>query len=111
MMKHIYIAGPYSHGFFNVLNAIDRADKIQVEIPDVVVFLPHLYHFWASYYPHHDEEFWLDIDLAWLSRCDCIYRMPGDSDGADMEVAKANELGLPVFYNMIDLIKWSKEDL
>lgn len=32
-----------------------------------------------------------------LSRCDAVLRLPGASRGADMDVAHAQELGLPVF--------------
>lgn len=32
-----------------------------------------------------------------LSRCDAVYRIPGASNGADLEVAKAREMGLPVY--------------
>lgn len=32
-----------------------------------------------------------------LSRCDAVLRIPGSSRGADMDVAHARELGLPVF--------------
>jgi hypothetical protein len=32
-----------------------------------------------------------------LSRCDAVLRLPGASRGADMDVAHARELGLPVF--------------
>lgn len=32
-----------------------------------------------------------------LGRCDAVFRMPGASHGADLEVAKARDMGLPVF--------------
>lgn len=31
-----------------------------------------------------------------LERCDALLRLPGESRGADMDVARARELGLPV---------------
>ena len=109
-MKHVYLAAPYGKESINVLHAIDMAEEIQENVSDVVVFLPHLYHYYAIFHPYHSEKHWLDIDLAWLAKCDCIYRMPGKSDGADIEVTRAIMLGLPVFHNMADLIKWSKEE-
>lgn len=36
-----------------------------------------------------------------IERCDALLRLPGDSRGADMDVARARELGLPV-YTSID---------
>jgi hypothetical protein len=35
-----------------------------------------------------------------LSRCDAVLRLPGASRGADMDVAHARELGLPVFTSL-----------
>ena len=32
-----------------------------------------------------------------LSRCDAVLRLPGESRGADLDVARAHELGLPVY--------------
>ena len=38
-----------------------------------------------------------------LSRCDAVLRLPGASRGADLDVARARELGLPVFERVEDL--------
>jgi hypothetical protein len=38
-----------------------------------------------------------------LSRCDAVFRIPGASNGADIEVAKAKEMGLPVFTRIEDV--------
>jgi hypothetical protein len=38
-----------------------------------------------------------------LSRCDAVFRIPGVSNGADIEVAKAREMGLPVFTRIEDV--------
>ncbi len=35
-----------------------------------------------------------------LSRCDAVFRIAGQSNGADMEVAKAREMGLPIFTDL-----------
>ena len=35
-----------------------------------------------------------------LSRCDAVFRIPGASNGADIEVAKAREMGLPVYTHL-----------
>lgn len=43
---------------------------------------------------------WLGIDLAWVDVCDCLVRLPGESKGADMEVARAMERGVPVFFDL-----------
>ena len=38
-----------------------------------------------------------------LARCDAVLRVPGASRGADLDVARARELGLPVFERVEDL--------
>lgn len=43
---------------------------------------------------------WLGIDLAWVDVCDFLVRLPGESKGADMEVARAMERGIPVFHTL-----------
>jgi len=34
--------------------------------------------------------------IAILSKCDAIYRIPGESKGADLEVEYAKEHGIPI---------------
>lgn len=100
--SRIYIAGPYTKGDVaqNVRNAIIIADRLaQV---GYVPFIPHLSHFWHLLCPH-DWEFWLDQDLDWLEVCDCLLRLPGESVGADREVERAFELGIPVYLEIHDL--------
>ena len=38
-----------------------------------------------------------------LQHCDAVLRLPGDSTGADQDVAIARELGLPVYYRVEDI--------
>ncbi len=94
--KYIYIAGPLCKGdvAVNVRNAILAADTLLSF--EYAVFLPHLTHFWHLVLPNEYED-WLRLDLAWLEKCDCLIRLPGESSGADREAARARELGLPVF--------------
>jgi hypothetical protein len=41
-----------------------------------------------------------------LARCDAVFRIPGASQGADIEVAKAREMGLPVYTNIEQIPQW-----
>lgn len=50
------------------------------------------------------HEQFIEIDLSWVSTCDAILRLPGESIGADMETAFAVENGIPVFTDIDDLI-------
>jgi hypothetical protein len=98
----IYVAGPYTGGdpAVNVKNAIDAGNAIANlgHIP----FIPHLTHFWHMFHPH-EYEFWLQQDLEWLKVCDAILRLPGESGGADKEVAFAEQNGIPVYGEIVDI--------
>lgn len=49
----------------------------------------------------HDE--WMEMDLQWLATCHALLRLPGESKGADEEVAVAREKGIPVHHDVTDL--------
>lgn len=93
----IYIAGPYSapDPCINTHRAIAYADVL-LQRDLCVPVVPHLSHFWHTMHPHPYGD-WIRMDLALLERCDGVIRLAGDSPGADGEVARANELGLPVY--------------
>jgi nucleoside 2-deoxyribosyltransferase len=61
-----------------------------------VPFIPHLSLAWEAQDPQHYET-WMSWCFAWLSKCDAVVRLPGESSGADREVGYAKRLGLPVF--------------
>ena len=97
--KRIYIAGPYTKGdvAINVRVAILAGNKLaQV---GYVPFIPHLSHFWHLLYPRLTE-FWYQYDFAWLELCDCLVRLPGESVGADLEVRRAKDLGIPIYWSV-----------
>lgn len=104
MKKKAYVSGPYTKGdpCVNVHNAVMASNKLMDA--GFVVFCPHLSHFWHSMTPRPYED-WMEIDLAFLPACDFLIRLPGDSKGADIEVAEARKAGLRVYYSMEDLLK------
>ena len=91
----VFISGPYTKGDVaqNVRAAIEAADLLLAQGYDP--YVPHLTHFWHLLYPH-DYEQWIALDLKWLSLCDLVVRLSGESVGADGETAEANRLGIPV---------------
>ncbi|KKL65190.1 hypothetical protein LCGC14_2157470 [marine sediment metagenome] len=93
----IYVAGPYTKGdvAINVRNAIMIGDRLLSQC--FTPFIPHLTHFWHLLKPR-DYQVWIDYDLKMLEGCEALYRMSGVSPGADGEVDRAKELGIPVFY-------------
>jgi hypothetical protein len=99
----VYIAGPYTKGdvAVNVAIAVDAGTK--VADAGHHPFIPHLSHFW-HYRNVRPYEFWLDQDMAWLRVSEALIRLPGESSGADKEVAEAERLGIPVFYSAEDFL-------
>lgn len=93
--KKVYIAGPYTKGdvALNVHAALEAAEKV-VAVGGIP-FVPHLTHFWHLIFPH-PYRMWLAYDAEWLLACDVVLRLPGESAGADEEVALAQKLGVPV---------------
>ena len=53
------------------------------------------------------EEYQYPVAHRLLSRCDAVLRIPGASRGADMDVAHARELGLPVFTSVDEIRAFS----
>lgn len=112
MKKKIYIAGPYSSGniMYNIRYAIKAGNWILEN--GGIPFIPHLTGFWDMLAPH-DYEIWMSYDVEWLKSCDAVYRLPGESSGADRELAIAKELGIPIFFSNalddMDLIDFIRE--
>ena len=46
------------------------------------------------------HEAWMECDLPYVLVADALVRMPGESPGADAEVAYAESLGIPVYYGV-----------
>lgn len=94
----VYVAGPLTTGNQdrNVNRAVKVADNIRAW--GGVPIIPHLSTIWAMISDRHwSYEDWMEVDFAYIKRCDALYRMPGDSPGADREVRYAESLGIPVF--------------
>lgn len=106
---YIYVAGPYSKGdvVLNIREAVQVGDALRLwgHVP----FIPHMTYAWHMIVPH-EVEYWYEYDLQWLEKCDALYRIAGESLGADKEVARAKELGLPIFYNFTDLYEYLSEN-
>jgi hypothetical protein len=102
-MAHIYVAGPYSTGdtMLHIRAAIKAADALMVA--GFVPYVPHLTGFWHVISPKPYED-WMELDMAWLRRCDAVLRLPGESSGADREVALAAGLDMPVYTDLGELI-------
>ena len=103
-MKKVYISGPYSTNgtIYNIRLAIEAANTLL--LAGFAPFVPHLNFSWDIIYPHSYDT-WLNWCIAWVPACDCLLRIPGISPGADIEVALARELGIPVYETICELIE------
>jgi hypothetical protein len=109
----IYVAGPLSKGnvALNIREALQTADLLwQLGFVPIV---PHLTHFWNCMIPHEDtryaDSFWMMYDFAVLAHCDALFRIPGESIGADMEEQFCNDANIPVFYELGALRQWQNK--
>lgn len=106
----VYVAGPYSKPdpCMNTHHAIWVAEQIiKMTNGEVSPVVPHLTHFWHTMEPH-PYEFWLSYDLDLLARCDLVLRCHGASSGADAEVVKAMEWGIPVVFDVESVVEWNE---
>jgi len=105
-MKKIYIASPYTKGdtALNVKAQIDVADEL-IDL-GFAPFCPLYSHFQHMMHPRPYED-WIWLDNVWVLACDAVLRLPGESRGADGEVALAKANGIPVAYSIADVCAMS----
>lgn len=67
-------------------------------------YIPHSTHFWHMLFPK-PWSYWLELDKEFLLICDAIYRINGESKGADLEIEFAKEYDIPQFDDITKLCK------
>lgn len=100
----VYVAGPMSHGdvFDNMVRGIKAGRQMVAD--GLAPYIPHLDLFLmgASYIDTNTHTLqWnsaLEWDLEWVASSEAVYRLEGPSKGADLEVERAIEHGIPVFF-------------
>lgn len=99
----VYIASPYTVGDVgvNVKRQIDTAHELLDK--GFSPYAPLLAHFLHIARPRAYDE-WVLLDDEWLEVCDAVLRLPGESKGADREVALAKELSIPIFTTIEALV-------
>ncbi len=108
-MKYIYIAAPYTINdpVTNTGDAIRSANILAEE--GYIPFIPHLTLFWHYLRPH-SIDFWYKYGIEWLKKCDCLIRLPGESSGADREIAIAELLRIPIYYSILEFLDSEKQE-
>ncbi len=101
MSKHIqklrvYVAGPYTKPdpCANTHTAIAAGNAL-LDM-GFAPYVPHLNLLWNTVTPRQEAD-WYDLDNQFLTCCDAVLRLPGESVGADAETELARSLGIPVF--------------
>jgi hypothetical protein len=106
----VYVAGPINGSgrqFDNLRRALDAGTELMELGLDP--FIPHLNLLWSfAQGAEVDVPRWQAWDDNWLSACDALYRLPGESPGSDHEDALARRLGIPVFYTLSSVVAWAK---
>lgn len=101
-MRVIFISSPYTLG--NQLDNVQRQVEAAHTLMDygyapIAPLLSHYLEQWRS----RPWEEWIEVDLMLLSRCDAVLRLEGESQGADLEVAEARRLNIPVYFSIESL--------
>lgn len=106
----IYIASPYTKGdnFVNVQKQIEFGNKLIDRGYIPVSPLLNSVHYHAQY--EREWKTWMEIDYNWILKCDAVFRLEGESKGADLEVAFAKKNNIPVFIDLECLNMWYLED-
>ena len=118
-MKKIYVAGKYSaDNVIDVLSNIGKGEAACCELfhDGFAVFCPwhdKSYVTGACYANSFDKEMFYRASLAWLEVSDAVYVISGvgDGGGVDKEIAHAEKLGIPVFYDYRALNDWALGDI
>lgn len=130
MRKRIYIATPISVG--DLCENVNRATEAFLKLvkagyspfnPALSVYSkPAVFHDCPCYdrvvvcqatvsgHPDLTHEDWMQVDLSWVSVSDAVLRLPGESKGADREVALATELGILVCHSVEELAAFFCDD-
>ena len=116
-MLRVYVAGKYSaDNVLDVLKNIGRGEKACARMFQLG---------FSPFCPWHDKSYVTDLpdsefkveqfqdhSLAWLDVSDVMFLIPGwkgSRVGVPREIARAEELGIPIFTNEKALILWDLE--
>lgn len=93
----VYVAGPISlDAFEGVHRGIAMGRRMYLD-----GLAPYIPHFDAYFLLQDHEASWnayLEWDLEYVAIADALYRLEGKSKGADLEVAHARAMRVPIFF-------------
>lgn len=96
----VYVAGPITgvdHG--TEAANVARGCLVGATMLDagITAIVPHLTWYWDAAHRQPYER-WIEYALEVVARCDHVFRMIGDSRGADLECDWARSEGIPIFH-------------
>ena len=99
----VYIASPMTHGYWveNFNRASDCAERLMQKGYSFFNPVPSYFH--EIRHKHRSGEEWLQMDFGLIAVCDCLLRLPGKSEGADVEMDFAVRHDKPVFTSELEL--------
>lgn len=99
-MRVIFISSPFSEGDqrFNIERQNEAANVLMNE--GYAPLAPLLLGDAMERMQSRTWEEWMECCLAWVAKCDAVLRLEGQSEGADLEVAEARRLGIPVYFSI-----------
>lgn len=111
---YVYLSGPLTTGTQNVMANIAEAMRVGRELRKLGygVYIPHLGYFWEVAYPGEwNYDNCLEYDADWINKCDALYRLPGQSTGADREVNYAISDDIPVLHSIDEAREFLQDSL
>lgn len=110
MRPRIYLSGPMSNG--GTLSEPEREENARYAIEFSMVLIAKGFSVLVPQYTEFAAKItgrslsygdWLVNDFAWIAVSDALYRLPGDSAGADAECQLADTHGVPVFRDVLTM--------
>lgn len=114
-MKRIYVAGAYnSSNILGCLNNMRRGMRLAYDVlkAGFAPFTPWFDYHFALIGEMTVEEYHA-FSMAWLEASDAVIVVKENAEqsrGTQAELARAKELGIPVFWDLQDLQKWHDEN-
>lgn len=110
-LKMIYVAGKFSGKTRADVEAnIAYAVHAGVAIAKLggMPMIPHANTAHPAFEEVQPYQFWIQGTMQQLEACNAVFLVPGwtQSSGARGEKARAEELGMPVFENLVELKDW-----
>ena len=113
-MKRVYVAGPYSaDDVIGVFTNMRRGMRLAYLVLQAgfAPFVPWFDYQFSLMGPVSLERYY-QYSMPWLEASDAVIVQElgaAKSKGTQAEIARATELGIPVFYSLDELMQWGSE--